>query len=381
MRIGMLVRRFDPAGGGTERDFASSARCLSRVGHEVRIYAARAHAESWQDMTVRRLPVPVFPRSLQVLGFGLLADRFARRDGAELTISFGRTVDSDLIRCEGGAHAAYLEAARQWESRATLAARSLSPYHAAQCRMEASGFRSSRLKMVIAISRLVGDDLERRFAIPHSKIKVLYNGVDCERFQNAANPTVREEVRGRFGIGPSDRMVLFIGHGFGRKGLGKLIEAWPMADANAYLIVAGEDHGSAFYRRMAQRLGIEGRVIFLGKRNDISNLLAAADVAALPSLFEAFGNVVLEGMAAGLPVLTSARCGAAEVLPAQMKPFVVQNPMDPADIARCLNALLAAPRELGAIMRAAAQQYTWEHFGDRMAALIAQIAGSRRDST
>ena len=48
---------------------------------------------------------------------------------------------------------------------------------------------------------------------------------------------------------------------------------------------------------------MERRVILLGRRNDTANLLAAADALALPSLFEAFGNVVLEGMASGLPVL------------------------------------------------------------------------------
>jgi glycosyltransferase involved in cell wall biosynthesis len=83
---------------------------------------------------------------------------------------------------------------------------------------------------------------------------------------------------------------------------------------------------------------------------------------------------VLEGMAAGRPVLTSARCGAAEVLPPQLQPFVVQDPMNPAEIAQRLAALLAAPRELGAIARAAAEQFTWERYGAR---LVELIEGSR----
>jgi UDP-glucose:(heptosyl)LPS alpha-1,3-glucosyltransferase len=298
MRIAMLVRRFDPEGGGTERDFAAAADCLSRAGHDVRIYAARSRDTWWHGMRVRRLRLPLFSRSLEVLGFGLLVPRFARRDGAELTISFGRTVDSDLIRCEGGAHAAYLEAARQWESGAASAARALSPYHAAQCRIEALGFRSPRLRRVLAISRLVGDDLERRFAIPHSKIEALYNGVDHERFKSASNPRLGEEIRRRFKIDRSSRVVLFIGSGFGRKGLGQLIEALAMADSQVYLMVAGEDRAEGFYQKMARRLHVERRVLFLGKRSDIADLVAAANIVALPSLFEAFGNVVLEGMAA-----------------------------------------------------------------------------------
>src|SRR5579885_90838 len=153
MRIAMLIRRFNPAGGGTERDFAAAADCLSQAGHDVRIYAARCTATTpWHGMAVRRLPFAGLTRSLEAIGFGLLAARFARRDGSGLTLSFGRSVDSDLIRCEGGAHAAYLAAARQWESRAASAARAMSPYHIAQCRIEAAGFRSPKLRMVLAFS-------------------------------------------------------------------------------------------------------------------------------------------------------------------------------------------------------------------------------------
>jgi UDP-glucose:(heptosyl)LPS alpha-1,3-glucosyltransferase len=374
MRVAMLVRRFDPAGGGTERDFAASAQCLLRAGYEVHIYAARAASASWHGMPVRRLRVPLFPRSLEVLGFGLLADRVARRDGAAATISFGRTVDSDLIRCEGGAHAAYLEAARQWESRAVSSARALSPYHGAQCRMEARGFRSPRLNAVLAISNLVGADLERRFMLPHRKIRTLYNGVDHTRFANARDPRVREAVRRSLNIDGASHAVLFVGNGFGRKGLGELIEAWPLCAKEAHLIVAGEDRMSNSYKERARRLGVGRRVRFLGKRNDVADLLAAVDVVALPSLFEAFGNVVLEGMAAGLPVLTSARCGAAEVLPAQLQPFVIHNPLDPAEIGRCLGELLEAPRELGAIAREAAAQFTWERFGDQLVERVQALA-------
>ena len=118
MRVAILVRRFDPLGGGTERDMAAAAQCLHQAGHEIRIYAARASARSWQGMAVRRMPIPPLTRTLETLAFGLLATRLARREGADLTISFGRTADTDVMRCEGGAHVSYLEQARQWDGEA-----------------------------------------------------------------------------------------------------------------------------------------------------------------------------------------------------------------------------------------------------------------------
>src|SRR5579885_2518168 len=373
MRVGMLVRRFDPAGGGTERDFAAAAGCLA-AGHEVRIYAARRSAESWRGIPVCALPLPPFPRSLEVIGFGLMAARFARRDGADLTISFGRTIETDLIRCEGGAHAAYLAAARQWESRAASAARAISPYHRAQCRLEARGFGYPGLKMVLAISQLVAEDLQRRFSIAANRVQVLYNGVDHQRFACEAAAAMREDYRRRFGIDRAAPVALFIGNGFARKGLGQLLAAWPALDRRAWLLVAGEDRAAPSYRRQSQRLRVADRVLFLGKRNDVANLMAAADVVALPSLFDACGNVVLEAMAAGLPVLTSAQCGAAEVLPPELREFVVRNPLDAEEMACRLDALFAAPRELGPIARAAAARFTWQEYGKRLLQLIEEIA-------
>jgi UDP-glucose:(heptosyl)LPS alpha-1,3-glucosyltransferase len=179
------------------------------------------------------------------------------------------------------------------------------------------------------------------------------------------------------GIDAAAPVVIFIGNGFARKGLKGLIQAWPMLAGQPYLIVAGHDRAPGFYWDLARRMGVERRVKLLGRRNDTANLLAASDALALPSLFEAFGNVVLEGMASGLPVLTSAPCGAAEVLPAQMQPFVVQDPMNPGEIAQRLNALLAAPRELGAIARATAEQFTWERYGSRLMDLIGGLRNHR----
>jgi UDP-glucose:(heptosyl)LPS alpha-1,3-glucosyltransferase len=176
-------------------------------------------------------------------------------------------------------------------------------------------------------------------------------------------------------------VVLFIGNGFGRKGLGKLLEAWPLLDRKPYLIVAGEDRATASYHRQARQLWINRRVLFSGPREDTLSLLAASDLLALPSLFEAFGRVVLEAMAAGLPVLTSARCGAAELLPAPLHPFVVQDPANPAEIAQRLEALLMAPRELGRIAHEAAAQFTWERYGDRLVKLIDGVAEVRSASS
>lgn len=377
MRIGLLARRFDPGGGGTERDLIAAAEFLQASGHRLHIYAARRASAQWRGIEVSRVPVAALgSRTLEVLGFGLLAARAARAGGAEFTLSFGRAIGADLIRCEGGAHRSYLRAARQWDSRARSLARALSPYHRAQCLMDARAFHSPRLRAVAAISRLVAEDLGRCFGLAPGRLTAIYNGVDLDRFQ-PASPQRRRQTRAALQLDPDSPVAIFVGSGFARKGVGYLLEAWPRMAPEVLLLVVGEDRRRNFFRARAQALGVAARVRWLGPRQDVPSLLAAADVLVLPSLFEAFGNVALEAMAAGLPVLLSAQCGAAEVLPAAWQPFVVPDPKQPQDLARRLSALLSAAPELRSIARPAAEQFTWHRYGAQLAALIDKSARNR----
>jgi len=108
--------------------------------------------------------------------------------------------------------------------------------------------------------------------------------------------------------------VLFVGSGFERKGLGPLLEAFAaIADARSRLVVTGKGD-VAHYRSAAARLGIADRTIWTGPRQEVERLYAAADAVALPARYEPFGNVHLEALASGVPVLTSARAGGAEIV-------------------------------------------------------------------
>ncbi|HLH77544.1 MAG TPA: glycosyltransferase family 4 protein [Candidatus Binataceae bacterium] len=370
MRIAVLARRFNPGGGGTERDLVAAVEFLQASGHRLHIYAARRASPRWRGIEVSRLPAAALgSRTLEVLGFGLLAARAARAGGAELTLSFGRAIGADLIRCEGGAHRSYLQAARQWDSRGQSVLRALSPYHRAQCLMDAGAFHSPRLGAVAAISRLVANDLQRCFSLDPGRLTPVYNGVDLDRFQPATAKR-RREVRAALQLDPDSKVAIFVGSGFARKGMGCLLDAWPLIASQTVLVVVGADRRAGNFQARARALGIASRLRWLGPRQDVPDLLAAADVLVLPSLFEAFGNVALEAMAAGLPVLLSAQCGATEVLPATWQEFVVPDPRQPEELARRLSGLLAVAPELRADARLTAERFTWQRYGEQLAALF-----------
>lgn len=359
MRIALLTRRFDPAGGGTERDLTITARLLSRAGHRVTIYAEEIRGSS-EEWVLRRISAPAVGRVLGFLWFSRAAGAAARREGAEVVLSFARVIDADILRSGGGAHSSYLRAARQWQTGTARVAMRLSLYHRAQIVVERTGFRSPRLKCAIAVSGLVHRDLLKTFVLAPARVVTLYNGVELDRFVPEHNAAERAAIRRELGVLDSRSAVMFVGNGFARKGLRFLITAWPMIREDARLIVVGTDRAAASYERLVHRLGLNDRVKFLGRRNNVDRLMRGADLLALPSLFEPFGNVAMEAMASGVPVLTSAQSGVAELMPEPMREYIVNDPTDPEELSSRMNRLVEAASELKNAARVAAEQFTWE---------------------
>ncbi|HUY39254.1 MAG TPA: glycosyltransferase family 4 protein [Candidatus Binataceae bacterium] len=377
MRIALLARRFDPAGGGTERDLMVTAGMLARAGHQITVYADEVRASA-AGVEVRRIGASGLPRAIALVRFAYAAPAAARRDGAELVLSFARTIGADILRSGGGAHVSYVRAAGLWRGTIPARAMRLSPYHRAQMIVERKGFHSPALRRVISVSNLVRDDLVRSFGISAQRVVTMYNGVDLERFKPAASPSTRAEIRMRYGIPAGAALIAFVGNGFARKGLGALIEAIAGLANDPYLIVVGSDRARAAYERRAARLGIQRRVIFAGAQPNAEQFYQAADAFAFPSLFEPFGNVALEAMACGIPALTSASCGVAELMPPELQSAVVDNPADANEVTLRLGAMLAAREALGPIALAAARQFTWQRHEHELLAIIESAARGQR---
>ena len=374
MRIAILTRRFDSAGGGTERDLIVTAQGLRAAGHDVTIFAneIRGATGDWQ---VRRVGAgPRLGRSLSLLRFAWTAAPAARRAGAELVLSFARCTGADVMRSGGGAHVSYMRAARKWRGVLGSSAMRLSPYHRVQMLVERQAFRAPGLKRVIAVSNFVRDDLIREFGLAPEKVMTIYNGVDLGRFRPATDRSERAAIRQKFVVPDSAPVVAFVGNGFARKGLGFLIEAWPLVAGGAFLLVAGADRQTDKFARQANGLNIGARVVFAGPQPNVEAIFHAADAFAMPSLFEPFGNVVMEAMACGLPAMTSAFSGVAEIIPPSMRGFRVENPNDVGELALRLGALFDAPTNLGREARATAEKYTWSRYARELNALIESIA-------
>jgi glycosyltransferase involved in cell wall biosynthesis len=201
----------------------------------------------------------------------------------------------------------------------------------------------------LAVSRAIADELVERLGWPAAKIEASYNAVDVDRAAVAAPPGLRE----RLGGSATRPLVLTPARLDAQKGHRVLLEAAAEVP-DACFLLAGEGPEREGLEAEARRLGLDDRVRFLGRREDVPQLLAAADVFALPSLYEGSSLAVLEAMAAGTPVVSSAIGGTDELVEDGRSGLLVP-PGDSAALAAALRRLLA-DRELAEAMAARARE-------------------------
>ena len=300
-------------------------------------------------VTLHRLTLPPAPAPARVLVLALAARLAVRRGAWDAVQSHERTLSQDVYRAGEGCHRAYLAAmGPRYHRRAA--------YHRLLLALERRVF--TRTPEIVAISRRGAEEIAGLYGVPAARLTVIYNGVDLERYHPDNRQRDRAAARAEAGVPAEAWLALFAGSGFERKGLMTAVEALArLGDTRVRLLVLGKGDTRP-YQAMAERLGVAARVTWLGPRPDIERWYAAADALAMPTRYEPFGNVHLEALASGLPVVTTTRAGGAEVVSPACGEVV--EPRDPAALAAALGRLRAGDRgTLAAAARAAAEPFTY----------------------
>lgn len=170
---------------------------------------------------------------------------------------------------------------------------------------------------VIVCTEFMKEEVNKYFSCPSDKIDVIYNGVNRERFEFDWSEEDRALWRGKLAK-PDEKIVMYVGRFVREKGIHVLLNAASVVLANEpktkFVIVGGghREHLEKFVRWY----GLKDKVLFTGfmANRSLHQLYRCADVAVFPSLYEPFGIVALEGMAAGAPVVASDAGGLKEVV-------------------------------------------------------------------
>ena len=253
-------------------------------------------------------------------------------------------------------------------------------------RIEAEGFSAAR--RVLAVSRRTRAVLEERYGVDPAKIRVVYNAATPAPASASGKvpgaevePAAGAEAASGFtaGIGPDDRVVLFLGRLTAQKGPGYFLEAAKAVLArrpDTTFVVAGSGDRLEESMQKVKSSGIAERFVFTGflRGDDVRAMYDRADVYVMPSVSEPFGIAPLEAAQRGVPVIISKQSGVSEVLDHALK-------VDFWDTEELANQILAVlnHQALGATMRAHAsvqvRKLTWSGAADRVIEAYREAAG------
>jgi UDP-glucose:(heptosyl)LPS alpha-1,3-glucosyltransferase len=317
--------------GGAEGFAWRLAKELAAAGHEVDFLCARSEGQVPEGVTPLELGRPPLGRAIKNIWFAWAVEKHLKEKRYDLVIGLSRTWNQDILRVGGGPQDIF--------QRLTLAAygcgcarltkrlrRIFSPSAAVIRWMEARQFNtpSNPAQRVICVSHLVRDWLlEAHPALNPAQVSVIYNKPDLQRFAPLP-PAHRAELRANGGLSDKAVVICTAGTNFALKGVGTLVRALSFLPPHYILAVAGKRNPEAWLA-LARRLGVEKRVNFVGKVDDMPRFYGAADVFVLPTYYDACSNAVLEALACGLPAITSSRNGSARFVPQR---FILQDPGD-----------------------------------------------------
>ncbi len=309
MRLAIIRKRFDPH-GGAERFILTAAGALISAGESVTVIAEDWAGGDAPGLDRRLVARGGFTRAGRNRHFQTAVADLIAANSFDLVQSHERLVGADIVRAGDGVLAAWVD--RLGRERGFLGALALKfdPMHRLVMDTERRMVADGRT-LFVANSELVADELRAWLKVPEQRLRVIENGVDLARFRPA---TAEEKTTARqnFGLPDDAPVIAFVGSGFERKGAFQLVEALRAPSlADAHLLIAGRDRRTKALAERIDRLGLAKRVRLLGGLDDVSPVYAAADLFALPSLYDPMPTAALEALASGLPAVVTPDTGIA----------------------------------------------------------------------
>jgi glycosyltransferase involved in cell wall biosynthesis len=292
MKLLFYTKTFAMAGSGLENDIVLLCRALAERGHEIHVCCESG--ESVEGVTVHD---------------GSVDDATLLRELApDKTIDWGFAHAADVHRIGGGVHEMYLD----------YSMKAHAGFGRVMKRLSYSGKKHQKIinrqreylsapgSLFLPISQMVADHAVAAGAKPES-VKVVYNGVDTDKFEPEHARQKRKQLRAVWGLAEEDVGFLFVAHNLKLKNLDLMIRCFRALHQEypeLNLLVCGKRKPKVkapFLR-------------YVGTTPDIASFYGAADVLLHPSYYDSFANVVLEAMACGIPPIVSDCCGVTELL-------------------------------------------------------------------
>ncbi len=342
-----ILKRDLACRGGLEKYTYQLAQYFAQQGKQVSLVAMKPPESPLPKGVVLHLIGNPSKSSLwDVLRYDRLCRHWVDQHRPDIVFGLDRTAQQTHYRAGNGVHATFLDQRRLVESTWKALSFRFNPMHKRFLAIERATFENPSLQCLIANSSMVAEDIRSRFNISEEKVQVVHNGVEWHDWQSHFDlwPQERPRLMEQLHLDPTQHQLLFIGHGYRRKGLEPLL--YGLAKVKSYpfqLSVVGKDRELPRFRALTERLGLQDKVRFLGPLANPVPLYQIADTLLIPSLYDPFANVTLEALAMGLYVATSSWNGGKEIL-TPSNGVVWENLLDPESIASGIKKSLENPK-------------------------------------
>lgn len=344
MKIALVNKTFSRSHGGAERFSVNLATALHAEGHDVHVYAHRAE-DLPEGIAVHHVPMARKPAFWRIVSFSRNVRSMLAREDFDIVYGLTQIYPQDLHRMGGGIHRHWMRtrypfAPQRWLNYL------VNPAHLANIWLEGRIYRPGNYRRIVTNSRLCQGHARQYYGVPAERLAVIYNGVGHDTFNPEGVAAHRAPVRQELGIGDDDVALLFVASNWKRKGLDVILRAVAALGRKGSalrVVVVGRGKPAPF-RKLADSLGLADRVHFAGASDRVERFYGAGDLLVLPTLYDPFSNVCLEGMACGLPVITSAANGAAEIIRDGENGYVQQDPRSALELAHFLELCLDTER-------------------------------------
>lgn len=365
LRIGLVQQRY-VSFGGAERYMDALVTGLQGLGHEVHVFANRWDPRaSERGVILHRVPMWPGASWLKLPSFAWNCARVVARAGCDVVLSLERTWRQDIYRAAGGCHRAWLDQRSLYTTGWRRIGARFNPLHPVLLWMEGRTFSPRHTHGIIALSHQGRAEILRYYPLAPARIEVIHLGVDLDRYRPAAQPLPDNPFK-----------LLFVGTGWERKGLEYVVRALARLPGQVRLQVYGKGR-TAPCLRLAGQLGCAARIEFCGIGTDMPRIYQGGHVLVHPAIYEPFGNVCLEAMACGLPLVTSRITGASELVQQQRNGCVVEDPADIPGLASAIECFLDPARRLAAsrAARETAEAHPFALNVERTLAFVRRIRG------
>ena len=303
MRFAFCLYKYFPYGGQQQNFLKIAKVCMTR-SHQVDVYTAYWKGEIPEGIQVKMLPIRGFTNHRRLESLAEKLNRSVAASHYDAVVGFNKMPGLDIYYAADICYAAKADE-KSFLYRMTERCRSL-------LRMEKAVFGRSSITDILLLSEKEKAVFIHYYGTPEHRFHLLPPGISKDHLVPPNPKEMREELRRELNIGLDTNVVLLVGSGFKTKGVDRAIRAIPALPdflrEKTILLIVGQDN-SRFFRWLSWRLGVSDKVRFVGGRDDIRRFYMAADLLLHPAYRENTGTVLIEAMAAGLPVLATNVCG------------------------------------------------------------------------